>query len=53
MAKQVFILNGHKITQTSAHRFWVNRFNDPIKGKVMFTTLVGAEYYIDTHSINQ
>lgn len=37
------------IKQNSEHRFYVKRFNDPIKGGVMFTNLQRAQSYIDSH----
>ena len=40
---------GQEITKESEHRFFVNRFNDEIKGKVMFTHKWRAERYIDEH----
>ena len=50
--RHIFEYKDQKIRQTSEHRFWVKRFNDSIRGSVMFATLMGAENYIDTHSIN-
>lgn len=40
---------GQAIKQNSEHRFYVKRFNDPIKGDVMFTDLQRAQSYIDSH----
>ena len=40
---------GHKITQHSARRFYVRRFNDQYGGDVMFTTEERAKNYIDKH----
>ena len=40
---------GKAIKQNSEHRFYVKRFNDPIKGDVMFTDLQRAQSYIDKH----
>lgn len=40
---------GKAIKQNSEHRFYVKRFNDPIKGDVIFTDLQRAQSYIDKH----
>lgn len=40
---------GVEVRQNSEHRFYVKRFNDPIKGDVMFTDLQRAQSYIDSH----
>ena len=40
---------GQEITKESEHRFFVNRFNVPIKSNVMFTHEWRAERYIDEH----
>lgn len=40
---------GQEIKKNSEHRYYVNRFNDTIRGVVMFTDLQRAQSYIDSH----
>lgn len=40
---------GYTISQNSDHRYYVRRFNDPIKGDAMFTTEKAARQYVDNH----